>query len=220
MKKGMLITFEGGDGCGKSTQLKLFVEYLKSRNEDFIVSREPGGTPLGEEIRTILLNSKYDISSEAEFLLFSACRATIVEKVVKPALDAGKIVVLDRYYDSSFTYQGFAGDLNIKDIKNITNFAIKGAKPDLTFCLDLSYEEAMKRKSQFAELDRMESKGKEYHDKVRNGYLTLAKNNPERMVVVDASKSIDEISGFIQETFEQKYKTFQSEQTPFDELRK
>lgn len=208
MKKGFLITFEGGDGCGKSTQLKLFVDYLKSKNYDFIVSREPGGTELGEDVRKILLNSKYNISSTTEFLLFSASRATIVEQVIKPALESGKIVVLDRYYDSSYTYQGYAGNLPIDSVKTITEFAIKGTKPDLTFLLDLSYEDGMKRKSKdekLAELDRMELKGREYHDKVRQGYLKIAHDNPDRVVVIDSAKSKEEIFENIKEIFEKRY---------------
>lgn len=209
MKKGFLVTFEGGDGCGKSTQLELFKKYLTESDVDFICSREPGGTPLGEDIRKILLNSTHDISSVAEFLLFSASRATIVEKVVKPALQDGKVMILDRFYDSSYTYQGYAGDLPIKDIENITEFAIQGTKPDLTFLLDLSYDEAMERKSKdekLAELDRMEKKGKAYHDKVREGYLKIAKKNPERVVIVDASKGKEEIAKFIRDTFDERYK--------------
>ncbi len=208
MKKGFLVTFEGGDGCGKSTQLKMFQDFLKKENVDFIVSREPGGTPLGEEIRKILLNSNYNISSTTEFLLFSASRATHVEEIVKPALEEGKVVILDRFYDSSYTYQGYAGNLSIKDIENITEFAIQGTKPDLTFLLDLSYDEAMKRKAKdekLSHLDRMERKAKEYHDKVREGYLKLAKQNPDRIVVVDASKSVEEISNFINKTFVERY---------------
>ncbi len=208
MKKGFLVTFEGGDGCGKSTQLKMFQDFLKKENVDFIVSREPGGTPLGEEIRKILLNSNYNISSTTEFLLFSASRATHVEEIVKPALKEGKVVILDRFYDSSYTYQGYAGNLSIKDIENITEFAIQGTKPDLTFLLDLSYDEAMKRKAKdekLSHLDRMERKAKEYHDKVREGYLKLAKQNPDRIVVVDASKSVEEISNFINKTFVERY---------------
>ena len=208
MKKGFLVTFEGGDGCGKSTQLKMFQDFLKKENVDFIVSREPGGTPLGEEIRKILLNSNYNISSTTEFLLFSASRATHVEEIVKPALKEGKVVILDRFYDSSYTYQGYAGNLSIKDIENITEFAIQGTKPDLTFLLDLSYDEAMKRKAKdekLSHLDRMERKAKEYHHKVREGYLKLAKQNPDRIVVVDASKSVEEISNFINKTFVERY---------------
>lgn len=206
---GFLVSFEGGDGCGKSTQIKLFTEFLKRENIDFICTREPGGTDVGEEIREILLHSKGKMSAETEFLLFSASRSKIVEDVIKPALKEGKVVVLDRYYDSSYTYQGYAGDLKVKDLENITGFAIKGTVPNLTFLLDLSYEDAMKRKNKdekLKDLDRIESKGKEYHNKVRQGYLLLAKKNKKRIVVIDANQSVEKIEKQIQDVFQKRYK--------------
>jgi len=206
---GFLVSFEGGEGCGKSTQIKRFINFLEENNYDYICTREPGGTPVGEEIRNILLGSKENLSPRTEFLLFSASRNKLIEDVVRPALNSGKVVVLDRYYDSSYTYQGYAGNLNISDIKNITDFAIDGAVPDLTFLLDLSYEEGMARKSKdeaLKNLDRIEQKDKAYHDAVRNGYLTLAKENPNRIYVVDASKSADEISREIFAEFMRRYK--------------
>lgn len=206
---GFLVSFEGGDGCGKSTQIKLFTEFLKRENIDFLCTREPGGTDVGEEIREILLHSKGKMSAETEFLLFSASRSKIVEDVIKPALKAGKVVVLDRYYDSSYTYQGYAGDLKVKDLENITEFAIKGTVPNLTFLLDLSYEDAMKRKNKdekLKDLDRIESKGKEYHNKVRQGYLLLAKKNKKRIVVIDANQSVEKIEKQIQDVFQKRYK--------------
>lgn len=206
---GFLVSFEGGDGCGKSTQIKLFTEFLKRENIDFICTREPGGTDVGEEIREILLHSKGKMSAETEFLLFSASRSKIVEDVIKPALKEGKVVVLDRYYDSSYTYQGYAGDLKVKDLENITEFAIKGTVPNLTFLLDLSYEDAMKRKNKdekLKDLDRIESKGKEYHNKVRQGYLLLAKKNKKRIVVIDANQSVEKIEKQIRDVFQKRYK--------------
>lgn len=206
---GFLVSFEGGDGCGKSTQIKLFTEFLKRKNIDFLCTREPGGTDVGEEIREILLHSKGKMSAETEFLLFSASRSKIVEDVIKPALKEGKVVVLDRYYDSSYTYQGYAGDLKVKDLENITEFAIKGTVPNLTFLLDLSYEDAMKRKNKdekLKDLDRIESKGKEYHNKVRQGYLLLAKKNKKRIVVIDANQSVEKIEKQIQDVFQKRYK--------------
>lgn len=206
---GFLVSFEGGDGCGKSTQIKLFTEFLKRENIDFLCTREPGGTDVGEEIREILLHSKGKMSAETEFLLFSASRSKIVEDVIKPALKEGKVVVLDRYYDSSYTYQGYAGDLKVKDLENITEFAIKGTVPNLTFLLDLSYEDAMKRKNKdekLKDLDRIESKGKEYHNKVRQGYLLLAKKNKKRIVVIDANQSVEKIEKQIQDVFQKRYK--------------
>lgn len=208
MKKGYLITFEGGEACGKSTQIKKFAKYLEDNHIDFILSREPGGTEVGEKIRELLLHSKCDMSSTVEFLLFSASRAQHYEKVVKPALDAGKVVLLDRFYDSSFVYQGFAGNLNLDDLKSVTNFAVNGTEPDLTFLLDISYEDGMKRKQKdenLKNLDRIESKGKAYHDKVRQGYLTLAKMFDKRIVVVDASKSIDEVFEKIKTEFDKRH---------------
>lgn len=208
MKKGYLITFEGGEACGKSTQIKKFAKYLEDNHIDFILSREPGGTEVGEKIRELLLHSKCDMSSTVEFLLFSASRAQHYEKVVKPALDAGKVVLLDRFYDSSFVYQGFAGNLNLDDLKAVTNFAVNGTEPDLTFLLDISYEDGMKRKQKdenLKKLDRIESKGKAYHDKVRQGYLTLAKMFDKRIVVVDASKSIDEVFEKIKTEFDKRH---------------
>ena len=208
MKKGYLITFEGGEACGKSTQIKKFAKYLEDNHIDFILSREPGGTEVGEKIRELLLHSKCDMSSTVEFLLFSASRAQHYEKVVKPALDAGKVVLLDRFYDSSFVYQGYAGNLNLNDLKSVTNFAVNGTEPDLTFLLDISYEDGMKRKQKdenLKKLDRIESKGKAYHDKVRQGYLTLAKMFDKRIVVVDASKSIDEVFEKIKTEFDKRH---------------
>ena len=196
MNKGFLITFEGGEGCGKSSQIKLFTKFLEEEKIDFILSREPGGTNIGEDIRNLLLHSKNEIDSKTEFLLFSSGRADHIKNVVKPALEAGKVVVLDRYYDSSFAYQGYAGNLNLDDIKLITDFAIDGCVPDLTILLDISYEDGFARKAKddnLKNLDRIESKGKEYHDKVRRGYLELARKEPNRIKIVDATKNKEEI---------------------------
>lgn len=210
--KGMLISFEGGEGCGKSTQIKLFKQFLETLKLDYISAREPGGTVLGEEIRNLLLHSKGNISPQTEFLLFSASRSKLIEDIVKPALEEGKIVVLDRYFDSSYAYQGYAGNLAVPDLKQITNFAINGAVPDLTILLDLSYEEGVKRKSKDANLkdfDRIERKGKSFHDNVRKGYLLLAEENVDRISVLDASKSQNEIAQNIQQIFLKKYADLQ-----------
>ena len=205
---GFLISFEGGDACGKSTQLKLFTKFLEENGYDFICSREPGGTQLGEEVREILLHSKQNLSPKTEFLLFSACRNSLIENVVLPALKQNKIVVLDRYYHSSFAYQGYAGNLELKDLKNITDFAISGAKPNLTILLDISYEEAIKRKQKdqnLKNLDRIESKPKSFHEKVRNGYLTLAKQN-KNIKVIDAKKPAEDVFNEIKNVFLTNYK--------------
>lgn len=196
MNKGFLVTFEGGEGCGKSTQIKLFIKFLEEQKLNFILSREPGGCVLGEKIRAILLHSKEDMSALSEFFLFCANRAEHVKEVIKPALEEGKIVVIDRYYDSSLAYQGYAGNLDIKKLKNITAFATDNVVPDLTFLLDISYEEGFGRKAKdenLKNLDRIEQRDRAYHVKVRQGYLKLAKEEPNRFVVIDASKSLEEI---------------------------
>ncbi len=196
MNKGFLVTFEGGEGCGKSTQIKLFIKFLEEQKLNFILSREPGGCVLGEKIRAILLHSKEDMSALSEFFLFCANRAEHVKEVIKPALEEGKIVVIDRYYDSSLAYQGYAGNLDIKKLKNITAFATDNVVPDLTFLLDISYEEGFGRKAKdenLKNLDRIEQRDRAYHEKVRQGYLKLAKEEPNRFVVIDASKSLEEI---------------------------
>ena len=208
MKNGFLVSFEGGEACGKSTQIKRFKEYLDNRGIDNLFTREPGGTELGENIRNILLHFGGKMTTEAEFLLFSASRAQIVGDVIKPNLADGKVVVMDRYYDSSYAYQGYAGKIDLNDLRNITNFAIKGAVPDITFLLDISYEEGMKRKAKdenLKNLDRMESKGKDYHDRVRKGYLEMAKAEPDRFVVINAMQTPDEITNEIAQIFEERY---------------
>ncbi len=206
---GFLISFEGGEGCGKSTQIKRFSQYLTEKKVDFLLVREPGGTEVGEKIRQILLDNKSDLSPETEFLLFSASRNKLISEVVKPALAEGKVVVMDRYFDSSYAYQGYAGKLRLNDIKKITDFAIgDGALPDLTFLLDLSYEDGLKRKSldeNLKNLDRFEQKGKMYHDRVRAGYLDIAKHNKKRVFVIDGSQTPDQVFGEIVGEFEKRY---------------
>lgn len=208
MKNGFLISFEGGEACGKSTQIKRFKEYLENRKVDNFFTREPGGTELGENIRNILLHFGGEMTTEAECLLFSASRAQIIEDVIKPKLAEGKVVVLDRYIDSFYAYQGYAGNLDLNALRSITNFAIKGTVPDLTFLLDIPYEEWMKRKAKdenLKDLDRMESKGKDYHDRVRKGYLEMAKAEPVRFVVINAMQTPDEIANEIAQIFEERY---------------
>ena len=208
MKKGFLVTFEGGEGCGKSTQIKLFTKYLEEHHIDYVLSREPGGTELGNKLREILLHSKESMNAATEFFIFSAGRSDHVENIIMPALEQGKVVVLDRFYDSSYAYQGYAGDLPVDEMKRITKLATFGIVPDLTILLDISYDEGFGRKSideSLKNLDRIESKGREYHDKVRAGYLQLAKDEPNRIKVVDASKNKEEVFKNITKLFEEKY---------------
>lgn len=201
-KKGLFISFEGGEACGKSTQIKLLKEYISTlkNKEDFVFVREPGGTPLTEEIRRLLLNYEIDKPLPmTELLLFCAARVEDVEKIIKPALEKGKIVIADRFYDSTIAYQGMARNImNVEQILKLTKTIIGDIKPDLTFYLKLSPEEAFKRKSKINEgLDRIEKEGLLFHKQVEKGYDYISNLEKERFVIIDASKTPDEISNEI-----------------------
>lgn len=202
MKKGLFITFEGGEACGKSTQVNLFKQFIQTRKDkdNFIFVREPGATPLGEKIRELLLNFTQDSPTDkTELLLFLASRAQLYSKIIKPALDAGKIVVADRFYDSTVAYQGFARKiLPVKDILALNNMILNSLKPDLTFYLDLKPELAFKRKGDTL-LDRMEKEPLKFHQKVYDGYHFMAQKEKKRFVVIDATRSISEIQNTIQQ---------------------
>ena len=192
MTKGLFITFEGTDGCGKSTQIKLLAEYLKNNGHDVVLTREPGAKGLGEKIRGLLLNYDGEVSDRCESFLFLADRAQNIDIIVNPAVNEGKIVLCDRHIDSSVAYQGYGRGLDIERIKFLNNIATNGIKPDLTFVFDIDTETSMNRVGQ--NKDRMESAGIEFQKKVRNAYLELAKQEPDRIKVIDASKSIEEIN--------------------------
>lgn len=191
MSKGMFITFEGGDGCGKTTQIKLLDKYLREKGYDTLLTREPGSVGLGEKIREILLNYDGEVSSVCESFLFLADRAQNVDCIIKPALEAGKIVICDRHTDSSVAYQGYGRGLDIDRINMLNNIATSGLKPDLTIVLDVDVETSQSRVG--AEKDRMESAGIEFFERVRKGYLEIAKQEPERVKVVDSTQSIEDI---------------------------
>lgn len=191
MKKGLFITFEGADGCGKTTQLNLLAEYLKNRGREVILTREPGGKGLGEKVREILLNYDGEVSDRCESFLFLADRAQNIDIIVNPAVNDGKIVLCDRHIDSTVAYQGFGRGLDIERIKMLNNIATNGRKPDLTIVFDIDVENSMKRVGN--QKDRMESAGIEFHNRVRNGYLQIAKEEPERIKVVDASQSVEDV---------------------------
>ncbi len=191
MNNGLFITFEGADGCGKTTQLMLLAKYLKQHNYEVIVTREPGAKGLGEKLRDILLNYDGEVSSKAELFLFLADRAQHMDVIIKPAVAAGKIVLCDRHTDSTVAYQGYGRGLDVERIKLLNDIATGGRKPDITFVFDIDVETSMQRVG--AEKDRMESEGKEFFNKVRNGYLAIAKQEPERVKVIDATKTIEDI---------------------------
>ena len=191
MQKGLFITFEGIDGCGKTTQLDLLVEYLKSKGKEVLVTREPGAVGLGEKLREILLNYDGEVSSNCEAFLFLADRAQHIDMIVKPALDAGKIVLCDRHTDSTVAYQGYGRGVDLAQIKLLNEIATSGLKPDLTFVFNVDVQTAFNRvgKSQ----DRMESSGLEFFEKTRNGYLEIGKQEPERVKVISSKDSIENI---------------------------
>ncbi|MFH1191418.1 MAG: dTMP kinase [Candidatus Omnitrophota bacterium] len=180
--KSKFITFEGSEGCGKSTQSEMLFSYLKQKGAKVIYLREPGGVRLSEMIRTILLDPKSRISAEAETLLYMAARAQVVEEIIKPALEAKKIVICDRFMDSTIAYQGFGLGIDIKLIKFLGNFATQGIKPDLTIFLDLPVKSGLEHRHNCQ--DRIERRSISYHEKVRKGYLALVKQEPRRIKIV------------------------------------
>ena len=191
MLKGLFITFEGGDGCGKTTQIKLLDEYLRSKGYKTLLTREPGSVGLGEKIREILLNYDGEVSNVCESFLFLADRAQNIDCIIKPALEKGTVVICDRHTDSSVAYQGYGRGLDIDRIKMLNNIATSGLKPDLTIILDVDVETSQARVG--SQKDRMESAGIEFFERVRKGYLEIAKQEPERVKVVDSTQSIEEI---------------------------
>lgn len=191
MKKGLFITFEGADGCGKTTQLNLLKDYLENKGYKVVITREPGAKGLGEKIREILLNYDGEVSNRCESFLFLADRAQNIDIIVKPAIDEGKIVLCDRHTDSTVAYQGYGRGLDIEQINMLNRIATNNIKPDLTLVFDVDIETSMKRVGN--QQDRMEKSGKEFFNKVRNGYLDLAKQEPDRIKVIDTAKSITEV---------------------------
>jgi dTMP kinase len=213
-----LITFEGIEGCGKTTQIKLAGDFLKQQRIPFMMTEEPGGTPMGRRIREILLNKApdEDICTEAEILLFSAARAQHVRKVILPALKAGKVVLCDRFYDATLSYQGFGRGANIRFIKEINGYSSSDLRPGMTILFDLPVEAGLKRAMDRISLikkvsgnaileDRFEQENLEFHQRVREGYLFLATEEPERFKIIDSTDDIqmvhqqvcDFISNFI-----------------------
>lgn len=189
--KGLFITFEGADGCGKTTQLNLLTEYLRKKGLDVVTTLEPGGQYVCEKIRELVLLYKGEVSPKCEAFLYLASRAQNVDFVVKPAVDAGKIVLCDRHIDSTIAYQGYGRGIDIEQLKNQNNLATSNFKPDLTLVFDIDVETSQSRVGK--EKDRLEAAGKEFHERVRDGYLEIAKQEPERVKVIDAKDSIENI---------------------------
>ena len=197
---GLFIVFEGGDGAGKTTQIEKLAEFLRSKNREVLVTREPGGTVMGKSIRDWLLEqTEVEVDPKSEALLFAADRAHHMQTLIRPALAASKIVIGDRHIDSSVAYQGVARNLGIENIKNISLWAVDGILPNLIIVLDIDVEVGQSRLNR---KDRLDRESKEFHEKVNKAYLELAAMNPEKYLVIDAQLPIDEIARQIQDRVE------------------
>lgn len=194
---GIFISLEGPDGAGKTTVLKNILPTLEEGNRNIITTREPGGSRIAEEIREIILAPENTaIDGKTELLLYIAARRQHLNEKVKPALAQGDIVLVDRFIDSSVAYQGYGRGIDVESVDWLNNFATDGLKPDLTLYLDVDTETGLKRVMTGAnrEINRLDLEKEEMHQKVRQGYLKIAAENPERFVMIDASKSIDEVT--------------------------
>ncbi len=194
----MFITFEGIDGSGKSTQIQFLKEMFEKRNYIVTTLREPGGNILSEQIRQLLLDSKEQVDPRCELLLFTAARAQLVSSVIRPALEAGNIVICDRYIDSSVAYQGYGRGLSIKSIESINDFATAGLIPDITFIFDLSVDDAAKRagfrsNDNKTKPDRMERSGDAFFERTKEGYLEIAKKSDRNIFIINANDAMNDI---------------------------
>lgn len=205
----MFISFEGGDGCGKSTQQKRLGDRLRASGREVVLCRDPGSTPLGDAVRNILLHgNELHITDRTEMFLFMAARTQMVDELIRPALDAGKVVLSDRFLLSSFVYQGDAGGVPLDFLETTGRIATLGTMPDLSVVLDIPYEIAIRRIGRRDTPDRMEQKGEAYHRRVREGFLRHAEAQPDRIVVVDASRSPDDVETTILEILQTRYDGF------------
>ena len=190
-KKGLFITFEGADGCGKTTQINLLKDYLENKNYEIITTLEPGGSDIGKKLRQILLHHDGFVSPRAEMFMYLADRAQHIDTVIKNNVEKNKIVLCDRHIDSTVAYQGYGRGEDIEQINLLNEIATEGYKPDLTFVFDVDSEVAQKRVGNVK--DRLESEGLEFHRKIRQGYLELAKKYPNRIKVINSNKTIEEV---------------------------
>ncbi len=196
----MFITFEGPDGSGKTTQISPLSDYLIQNGYSVLITREPGGTVIGDQVRQVLSDLKNTgMHPRSETLLFLAARAQLVEQVIKPNLEKGFIVLCDRYADSTMAYQGHGHQNDLVQIKNLINFATGGLKPDLTLLFDMDVEEGLQRKAHGSEWNRLDAYSLEFHQRVRMGYHILAESEPERWVKIEAGQSPEKIRVAVRE---------------------
>lgn len=205
-KNAILISFEGLEGSGKSTLLKLFCEQLTNSKIEFICFREPGATNLGEEIRNILLQTTHPVSDLSELLLFVSARAQLIHEKLTPLLDHNIVIILDRYIDSSIAYQGYGHNLGHEYVENLHHSPGLDLFPDLTFYLDIDYPTSQNRQSKRkSKPDRIESREKEFFLKVREGYLQIAKRNPQRVRLIDATQNLEKVLSEINDNWQRFY---------------
>ncbi|MGE0268018.1 MAG: dTMP kinase [Candidatus Omnitrophota bacterium] len=191
-RKGLFITFEGSEGSGKSTQMELIGQYLKDKKKSVLFVREPGGVSISEKIRGILLDAgNKAMAPSCEMLLYMAARAQLVEEVIAPALNKGKVVICDRFLDSTVVYQGYGHQMDVAFIKKVGAFATQGIKPDLTFIFDIEAKKGLARIKRAK--DRIEQRAMAYHTRVREGYLDIAKKEPKRIKIINSDQSIEDI---------------------------
>lgn len=192
--KGIFISIEGADGSGKTTQIQMLKKYFEEKGFDVIVTREPGGTKISEQIRSIILDKTHtNMSYITEMLLYAAARAQLVEQIIAPAKKEGKIIISDRFIDSSAVYQGIARGLGTKMVYDVNQYAIAACEPDITFLLDIDATEGIGRKKNQKNLDRMEQETIDFHQMVADGYRRLAREHTERIYMIDASQTIEKI---------------------------
>lgn len=201
--KGLFVSLEGIEGTGKTTQARLLAEFLKAMGKDVLLTEEPGGTQIGKRIREVLLNVEHrEMDSMTELLLYNASRAQHISELILPALKAGKVVITDRFSDSTTAYQGYGRGIDLDLLKSLDNIATGGFRPDLTCLLDLDAETGLRRNRGANKIDRIELEEIGFHKRVKEGFLKLAEREPRRIWVIDASGDINEIQDCIREVVE------------------
>ncbi|MEQ9116508.1 MAG: dTMP kinase [Rickettsiales bacterium] len=203
-QKPLFVTFEGCEGSGKSTQTRILTKWLKDNNIDTFYTREPGGTPASEALRSVLLNETIPLQKKSELLLHTCARLEHVTNIIQPQLDENRIVLCDRYLDSTRAYQGYGNGIDVSIIDNLHDMIIGDVNPDLTIILNIDVNTLRERISRRKiKHDRYENKDNNYHEKVARGYVEIAKNYPERCLLIDATQSIDEIQQIIRNKFKE-----------------
>jgi dTMP kinase len=212
MSRGIFITFEGSEGCGKSTQVQRLVARLEKLRIPYLVTREPGGTPIGETIRELLQFAPLgkDMAAETELLLFQGSRSQLVREKVKPALQRGLAVIADRFFDSTTVYQGVARQLDRQIVEQLNRFAVGDCIPDITFVLDVDVTTARSRMRSPRRPDRMEQEPPEFYEKIREGYRQLAGREANRVVLIDGLQPVDEIENQIWKSITDRFPAFSS----------